>query len=281
MDWINENLYFVRALATALLLAPLCALLGVFVTARRMSFFSDTISHSALAGVALGFWFGFSEPTVPMVVFSLGVAFAILWLKETTALLTDTIMALLLSGSVALALLIRSQMKGFRAQFDAYLFGDIQAVSDSEIALAAVLCLLIGGAVFWKLNSLTLLAAHEDLAHVAGVRVYWLNYLFVAVLTITVSLSIRLLGVMLVTALIIIPTASARNIARSLRQQILLAIGLSLISAVVGVVVTDRYDLPAGPTIVLTAIGTFTATWICAQMGWAGGRPTPGGRKIA
>src|SRR3954465_6944042 len=81
-----------RALLAALFLGPLCALLGVFVIARRMAFFSDTVSHSALAGVALGFWLGFVEPTLPMIGFSLLVAVAMVWLKEKTELLTDTIM---------------------------------------------------------------------------------------------------------------------------------------------------------------------------------------------
>lgn len=276
MAWFSDNIYLVRAMAAALCLAPLCALLGVFVTARRMSFFSDTIAHSALAGVALGFWLGFSEPTVPMVIFSLGVALAILWLKETTALLTDTIMALLLSGSVALGLLIRSQMKGFRAQFDAYLFGDIQAVSDEELIGAAILTVLIGICVFWKLNALTLLSTQEDLAHVSGVRVQALNYFFVGVLTVSVAVSIRLLGVMLVTSLIIIPAAAARNIARSLRQQILLAMAVGLASGIGGVMLTDRYDLPAGPTIVLTAIGVFVLTLILSRMRASSDRNVPG-----
>src|SRR5436190_13782490 len=102
--------FMVRALLAALALGPLCGLLGVFVTARRMSFFSDTISHAALAGIALGFWWGFQEPTLPMILFSLLVAAAIMWLKENTELLTDTIMALLLSGSVALGIVILSML---------------------------------------------------------------------------------------------------------------------------------------------------------------------------
>ena len=93
-----------RALLAALLLAPLCALLGVFVTARRLAFFSDTISHGALAGVALGFWWGLADPTLPMVGFSLLVAVVVLWLKENTELLTDTILCQVLpSGSVSSA----------------------------------------------------------------------------------------------------------------------------------------------------------------------------------
>src|SRR5881409_2166197 len=95
-----------RALLAAMFLAPLCALLGVFVTARRMSFFSDTISHAGLAGAAVGSWLGLLDPTLPLIAVGLGVAAAILWLKEKTELLTDTIMALLLSGSVAFGIIV-------------------------------------------------------------------------------------------------------------------------------------------------------------------------------
>src|SRR5690348_8598105 len=100
------DLFMLRAFAAAALLAPVCAFMGVFVTARRMSFFSDTIAHGALAGVAFGAWLGFVDLTLPMIIFSLLVAGALVWIKENTDLLTDTIMALLLSGSVALGIII-------------------------------------------------------------------------------------------------------------------------------------------------------------------------------
>src|SRR5438132_7682412 len=91
--------FMIRAFLAALFLGPLCAFLGVFVTARRMAFFSDTISHSAMAGIALGFWWGLVNPMLPLMGFSLLVAALLLWLKENTELMTDTLMALLLSGS--------------------------------------------------------------------------------------------------------------------------------------------------------------------------------------
>src|ERR1044071_6972487 len=101
-----------RALLAALFLGPLCAFMGVFVTARRMAFFSDTISHAALTGVAVGVWLGMVDPTLPMVVVSLLVAAGIMWLKENTDLLTDTIMALLLSGSVAIGVIRSEERRG-------------------------------------------------------------------------------------------------------------------------------------------------------------------------
>lgn len=275
MDILTENVYLARALLVALFLAPLCAVLGVFVTARRMAFFSDTIAHAALAGVALGFLLGFAEPTLPMVLFSLVVALAMFWLRENTELLTDTIMALLLSGSVALGVIILSVLKGFRAQLHAYLFGDIQAVSDGEVILAGLLAVGVICSLFAQINALSLLSAQEDLAHVCGVPVRRLNYFFVGILTLTVSASIRLLGVMLVTALIVIPAAAARNVSRNLRQQILFSLIVGVISGVGGVVLSYRFDLPAGPTVVITAIALFVATLFAARISSRSRSATP------
>lgn len=266
MDSLLENIYLVRALIAAACLAPLCGLLGVFVTARRMAFFSDTIAHAALAGVALGFLLGFKEPTVPMVAFSLLIALAMFWLRTNTELLTDTIMALLLSGSVALGIIILSMLKGFRAELHSYLFGDIQAVGTQELVLAGILGALVTTSILWQLNSLSLLTAQEDLAHVCGIPVKRLNYFFVAILTLTVAASIRLLGVMLVTALIVIPPASARNISRNLRQHLLLSMAMGLVSGVAGVFLSYHFDFPTGPTIVMAAIGLFILTLVASRL---------------
>src|SRR6266852_9993140 len=191
--------FMIRALLATLFLAPLCALLGVFVTARRMAFFSDTVSHAALAGVALGFWFGLANPTVPLLAVSLLVAAAIFWLKENTELLTDTIMALLLAGSVAVGIIILSLLKSRPADIQGYLFGDILAIGWPDVWLAAGLLVVLSGLVFARLTELSLITVQEDMAHVCGVPVRRLNYLFVIVLTVTVAITIRLLGIILVT----------------------------------------------------------------------------------
>lgn len=248
-----------RALLAALCLGPLCSLLGVFVVARRMAFFSDTVSHSALAGVALGFWFGFIDPTLPMIGFSLLVAGAMIWLKERTELLTDTIMALLLSGSVALGVLLLSLLRGSNVQgaLNRYLFGDIVAIGWQDVWMAVALLGVVAAGFFLQLSPLTLVAAHEDMAHVCGVPVKRLNYVFVFVLTLAVALSIRLLGIILVTSLIVIPPATARNLSRNLRQHIILSVVFGLLSGVGGTLLSYQFDVPCGSTIVLTSIGFF------------------------
>jgi ABC-type Mn2+/Zn2+ transport system permease subunit len=258
--------YMQRALAVALLLAPLCALLGVFVTARRMSFFSDTIAHGALTGVALGVWLGFSDQTIPMIIIGLLVAAGIVWLKENTELLTDTIMALLLSGSVATGVMILSMLKGGRAQIHSYLFGDILAVDEKDLVFASILFLIVMVGILTRLNAMALITAHEEMAKVSGIPVRKLNYLFILVLTITVALSIRLLGIILVTSLLVIPPAAARNLSRNLRQHIILSLLIGLIGGWAGVWFSYRWDVPCGATIVLSCIALFLITLVASKI---------------
>lgn len=246
-----------RALLAALFLGPLCALLGVFVTARRLAFFSDTISHAALAGIAVGFWLGLVNQTVPIIIAGLLVAGALLWLKENTDLLTDTIMALLLSGSVSLAIIVLSLLKSYQGELHRFLFGDILAVGRQEVWLAAILLVLLGTGLFARLSPLTLLTTEEEIAQVCGIAVRRLDHLFVLALTVTVALSIRLIGIILVTALLVIPPAAARNLSRNLRQQIVLSVSVGLISGVGGTMLSYQLDVPCGPTIVMASIALF------------------------
>jgi len=249
-----------RALLAALCLGPLCAFLGVFVTARRMAFFSDTISHGALTGVALGLWWGLADPTIALIGVSLLVAGAIFWLKEKTDLLTDTIMALLLSGSVALGIIILSLLKRRPGDIHAYLFGDILGITWREVRLIPVLLAVVGIGLFLKLNKISLITVHEDLAHVSGVPVRFMNLLFIVVLTLTVAVTIRLLGIILVTALVVIPPAAARNLSRTLRQQIVLSFLFGLAGALGGTALSYELDLPCGPAIVMACIVLFIAS---------------------
>jgi hypothetical protein len=249
--------YMRCALAAAAILGPLCALLGVFVTARRLSFFSDTIAHGALAGVAIGIWLGIADLTLPMVIFSLAVAGAMVWLKENTDLLNDSIMALLLSGSVAIGILILSLAQTNRGELHGYLFGDVLAVEWRDVGMAAVLAAFVAGGLFTQLTPLTLLTANEELANVSGVHVRRLNYAFIVVLTVTVALSIRLLGVVLVTSLLVIPPAIARPLSVNLRQQLVLSVIAGLVGSIGGTMLAWRLNAPCGPTIVLSCIALF------------------------
>ncbi|MFM8420700.1 MAG: metal ABC transporter permease [Verrucomicrobiota bacterium] len=262
-DFLLEP-FMQRALWMALALGPACGLLGVFVTARRMSFFSDTISHAALTGVAAGFLAGFDNPTLPVLAFCLLVAVTMLWLRERTRLLNDTIMAVLLSVSVALGVILLSLQRNRWAELDKYLLGDVLSVGWPDVAGATAAALAVSALVLAFLNPLALLSAHEDLAHVSGARVRLLNYGFVVLLTLAVSLSIRALGILLVTSMVVLPPAAARVLVRSLRAHVLLTTLLGLVGSVGGVLLSYPLNLPTGPTVTM-ALGTLFALSLAAS----------------
>lgn len=249
--------YLLRALAAAMILGPLGALLGVFVTARRLAFFSDTVAHAALAGVAVGLWSGLADPFPVMCAVSLAVAFGLLYLKERTELLTDSILALLLSAGVAFGVVVFSRLKGYRGDLERYLFGDILSVGSYDLALAAVAALLIAAGVAAAFRPLTLIALSEDLAHVSGVRVRRLNLVFLVGLTFSVTLTIRLAGVLLATAMLVVPAATARNLARSLRAQVAWSLAAGAVASLAGVAASATLDWPCGPAIILAGVALF------------------------
>ena len=255
-----------RALLVALALGPICGFLGVFVTARRMAFFSDTISHAALTGVAAGFLAGFEEPTIPVLLYCSLVAVAMLWLREKTQLLNDTIMAVLLSSSVAGGVVLLSLQRNRWAELDKFLLGDILSVNWTDVGVAWGVACFVAGVLLWKLTPLVLLTTHEDLAHVGGIRVRAMNYGFVILLTVAVSLSIRALGILLVTSLIVLPPAIARSLSHNLRQHIMLSFIVGVVGAGGGVLSSYPLNLPTGPTITLTLSLLFVLSLVVRRL---------------
>lgn len=258
--------FMVRALIAALLLAPLCSLLGVFVTARRMAFFSDTVAHAGLLGVAIAYYFGLSDSTIPMLLVGIVVAGLLLWLRERTEVPPDTLMAMLLAGSVSSGIIMLSRLKARPVDIHGFLFGDIMAVGPGDLVAAGLLFAAVVLGVMQRLNELSLITLDEDMAHVSGISVKGWNWLFVLVLTLTVALSIRLLGIVLVTSLLVVPSAAARNLSRSLRGQILGSVLVGLVGGFSGTWASYHLDVPCGPLIVLVAILIFCITLIISHL---------------
>lgn len=255
------EMFMIRALVAGLLLGPLCALLGVFVTARRMSFFSETVAHGAILGVALGVALGFQDLTLPVLVFSMGLAFLFVWLRERSLLGPDTLMALMLSGSISMGMILLSKLRGdFRGEIHRILFGDILSVGSKDLGIMLVLVVVVVSVLLNRLSALALMTANEELAQVCGISTRFLNYVFVALLTATVAVSVRLFGILLVTSLIVIPAAAARNLSHTLRQQILFSLAIGLGAAFGGVGLAYVWNTPCGPTIGLVCLLFFWGT---------------------
>lgn len=254
-----DALYFPfmkNAFLAILLLTPLLGLLGTMAVNRQMAFFSDALGHSALTGIGLGIVLGVSSDLMSMLVFGVVWAILICRIKQTGAASTDTVISVFSSTSIAAGLLILSRGGGF-AKYSSLLIGDVLAITPSDLVWLA--CALVVGVVLWMkmYNRLLLTSVNESLARSRGVRTRLTECIFVVLVAVAVMLAIKWVGVMLINALLILPAAAGRNIARNSRQHALFSVLIALFSGIAGLLSAYAWDTSAGAAIVLYAAGCY------------------------
>lgn len=247
-----------QALLGLLLLAPLTAATGVQVVNLRMSFFADAISHSAFAGVALGLLFSIN-PHWTMPALGVLVGLGIMYLLRRSALSSDTIIGVFFSGVIAFGLAIVSRNRGVGRDLQQFLYGDILTISRADIQWLLVLFVLLAAFQVLGYNRMLYLGLNPVLAQAHRVRVGLYHYLFAGLLALVVIFSVWAVGVLLVTALLIVPAATARNLARSAGGMFWYAQLVSLSSALAGFLLSaqDWARTATGATIVLVSIAWF------------------------
>lgn len=245
-----------RALIAGVILALVLSLLGVFVLLRRMSFFADGIAHASLAGVAVGIIFSW-YPLATALILSALFALIIYWIERKFELASDIAIGILFTSGMALGVLLISLQPGYQPELISFLFGNILAIKQSEIILIAVLGAGVVGFVLARMRQLVLLALDDDLAYVSGVNTARLLPVFYVVLAIAVVLGIKMLGVVLVSALLILPVAAGRVLARSFKHFVITAVVLSELIVICGILLSFYSDLPTGPVIVLVGTTIF------------------------
>ena len=241
-----------NAFLAILLLTPLLGLLGTMAVNHQMAFFSDALGHSALTGIGLGIILGLRNDLVAMLVFGVIWAILICVIKQSGSASTDTVISVFSSTAVAAGLLILSRGGKF-AKYSSLLIGDILAVTPDD--LFWLLLALIGTLILWALlyNSLLLTSVDSFLARSRGIKTRLVECAFVVMVAVAVMLSIRWVGVMLINALLILPAAAGRNLARSARQHAAWTVLLALFSGLVGLTLSYYLDTSAGASIVLVA----------------------------
>lgn len=258
-----------RAMLGLLLIAPLAALSGVQVVNSRMSFFSDAIGHSAFAGVALGMILSL-PPEFTMPALALAIGLLIMYLRRGSRLSTDTVIGIIFSAVVALGLAIVSRNREASRGINMFLYGDILTIGDNEIALLAGLLVAFLAFQFFAWNRMLHISVNEQIAGVHRIKVSVYQYLFAALLSLVVILCVRAVGVLLVTAILIVPAATARNFARNSRQLFFLSLIFSYISCAGGLLISAQQwewaNVPAGAAIVLLACAMFAVSFIAARL---------------
>jgi zinc transport system permease protein len=250
-----------RALVAGLVLGILLAYLGIFVTLRKMAFFSDGIAHAALAGAAIGLLTRFS-PLVSALVFSMLLACLIYWLEKKSSLSSDAIIGILFTSGMALGIVLISLRQGYQPELIGYLFGNILAIRRQDLALIVVLAILIMAFIIGHKRKLTLLALDREMAYMAGVNPDFYQLLLYIMLAAALVLGIRVLGVILVSAILIIPVSTARLLSRSFKALTLWTAVIAESIMIGGLLLSYYLNLPSGAVIVLTGSTIFSLTFV-------------------
>ena len=250
-----------RALITGTLLGVSCAALAFFVVLRRMAFIGVGISHAALGGVALGIVLGIS-PVLAATVFSVGVAWVIGWIAARGSISEDTAIGIFFPTAMALGVTLISLSPTYRQDLMGYLFGNILSVQPADVWILAVLAVGSLGILALFFKEFLFLGVDEEAARAAGIPAEPLRYLLLTVLAVTIVASMKLVGIVLVSAFLVIPAATGQAVASSTRGMLTVAVASSLVAVVGGLWLSWLWNLPSGASIVLLSATLFFVAFL-------------------
>ncbi len=255
-----------NALLAILLMAPLFGLLSTMIVTGRMSFFSDALGHSAFTGIAIGAICGIAAPIWAAVIFSIFFALLFSFVRSRSNQAADTLIGVFSSTAVALGIFAATLNGSSFTKYNKYLIGDILSISPGELGLLALTLLAV--LVFLPLisNRLTLTAIHPQLASSRGIPVKASQTLFTVAIAVVVTLSISSVGLLILNSLLVLPAASARNVARNLKQYHLFSVVFALAAGLVGLTISYYLGASAGAAISLILAAIFAATFLCRKV---------------
>tara|TARA_B110000305_G_scaffold69837_1_gene78419 strand:+ start:10 stop:816 length:807 start_codon:yes stop_codon:yes gene_type:complete len=243
--------FILRGILAGIAVALISGLVGCFVVWRRMSYYGESIAHSSLLGVGFAIVMGVS--------INLGIVFTcllfgilFLWLQHSKVLSSDTLLGVLAHLALALGIIVISLNK-IKIDIHAFLFGDILTVSSSDLWAMYLGVLIAVFLICYNWSSLLLVTIDEDLAKAEGVNTLNINLLFTSILTIVVAISIQIIGLLLITAMLIIPAAASRRLTNSPETMALVATFIGIVSVILGILLSVEIDAPSGPSIVLVS----------------------------
>lgn len=248
-----------NALSAGFLIAILCPVVGTFLVLKRFSMMGDTLSHSAFAGVTLGFLFGVN-PSVTSLVYTVLSALLIEYLRNRFKSYEEVVMSIVMTFNVGLAIILAS--RGKSASISSFLFGSILTVEFGDLVLIAVvtlICLLFIRLFFEKLLYLTF---DEEGAIISGIPVERLNFIFVALTGAAVGVSIRITGLLVISSILVLPVAAALNLKKGFRTTLISAVVFGLIAVLTGIIASYYLDTAPGGTIAIMSVAVLIASFL-------------------
>ncbi len=258
-SWLQHD-FMKNALLGIILVTPIFGLLGTMIVNNKMAFFSDSLGHSALTGIAIGVILGIDNPIWSMLFFSVLITIAILVVKEANTASTDTIIGVFSSTAVALGIVILSRNGGFN-KYSVYLIGDLLSINPTDLLTLSLVFILV--ITLWSVifNRLLLASMNPSLARSRGINVRLYEYLFTMTMAVIVTISIQWVGILIISSLLILPAAASRNIAKNMRQYHVYSVFIALISGVAGLILSYFWGTATGATIVLISSAFFAVTF--------------------
>ncbi|BAU08426.1 metal ABC transporter permease [Fischerella sp. NIES-3754] len=249
-----------RAMVGAVLMGIVGGLLGCFVTLRQLSFFSHAVGHAALVGVALGVLLQLN-PTWMLLPFTLVFGVVVIYFIDKTDLASDSVLSIVLSGALAIGIILSSLIQGYRGNLMAVLFGDILAIDLTDLILTMLV--LVGGSIFLlsTLRQQILLTLNLGVAKVQGIPVQIYRYGFVVLLSLAVAVAIKAVGVLLVNAFLVIPASTAKLMSHHFGRFLLLSVIVGSTTSIAGIIASGLFNLASGPSIVLVQFLGFVAVF--------------------
>lgn len=257
----SELFFMKNALLAVLLITPLFGLIGTLVVNNKMAFFADALGHSALTGIAIGVILGMDNPLWAMLLFSILLSVAVIVVKNTKTASTDTIIGVFSSTAVALGIVILSRSGGFN-KYSRYLIGDLLSITPKEIL--TLVGLVIGVLIFWLLffNKLVIISINPSIAASKHIKTKLLETVFTIIIAVIVTVSIQWVGLLIISSLLILPAAAARNLSANLRQYHFWSVLIAFVSGISGLIVSFYQNTATGASIVLIASLGYLLTFL-------------------
>ncbi len=239
-----------RAILGGIILGLLLAFMGVFVILRRMAFFGDGVAHASLAGIAIGILASYN-PLVVAIIFSIILAIVIFYLERKTKLSSDVIIGILFTASMALGVILISLKSGYQPELISFLFGNILAIQTSELIIMSIFAVLVVIFLIYFYRQIAFITFDEEGARVSGINTTILDLIFYIALAVAIVLGVKILGIILVSALLIIPASIAKLISKSFKGLVSTSIVVAEITILGGLVISYLMNLPTGAVIIL------------------------------
>jgi zinc transport system permease protein len=254
-----------RALISAIAISIICSIVGLFLVLKRHSLFGDALAHVAFGGISLGLFTGVYPLWTAYIVAILS-AVGVNKLRESTKIPPDSSIAVLLTSGLAIGVILISISGGFTLDLFSFLFGNILLVSNDDVIMILITDAIVIPVIYIFYKKLVLIIFDENQAKVSGLNVTWINTLFIILASITIMASIRLVGVLLISSLIVVPNITALMLGKGFKKTMFISCAVSVFSVVFGIVISYYSNLAPSGTIVLTMVSMFLITVIAKNM---------------